>query len=335
MKTCSLILFFIFIVSCKSETPQPLVFTGNAQGTTFNITYFDEANFDAQKGIDSIFRAVDKSMSTYLQDSDISKINSGDSTVVVDDMFAEVFNISKIVHQESEGYFDPTVGKLVNLYGFGPEKNLIKIDSITIDSLMQYVGFGKVKLSPDNKIIKSVPNLYMDFNAIAQGYTVDRLALFLESKGIKNYLVEVGGELLAKGKNLEKNKTWSVGIDDPQQESGKREFSIIVNLKNKALATSGNYRKFRIDSLTGKKYVHTLNPLTGSAEMSDVTSATVVAPTCALADAYATAFMALGLEKSKILLENLSGIDAHLTYTNAENETGVFVTEGIKKLIAN
>lgn len=334
MKIIGLLFLFLCVVSCKDNTPQPIVFTGNAQGTTFSITYFDEADFGAQKGIDSILRAVDRSMSTYLESSDISRINKGDSTVVVDEMFAEVFNISKTVHQKSDGYFDPTVGKLVNLYGFGPEKSLTKIDSVTIDSLMQFVGFDKVTLSPENKIIKSVSNIFIDFNAIAQGYTVDRLALFLDSKGIKNYLVEVGGELLAKGKNLTKDKLWSVGIDDPEQTSDEREFSIIVNLENKALATSGNYRKFRVDSLTGKKYVHTLNPLTGSAEMSDVTSATVIAPTAALADAYATAFMALGLEKSKKLLETLPEIEAYLTYNNADNEIEVFATEGMKKLIS-
>ena len=157
----------------------------------------------------------------------------------------------------------------------------------------------------------------------------------MESKGISNYLIELGGEILAKGKNIENNKAWVVGIENVTSNLNDRSYSSIIALENIAMATSGNYRKFRVDSITGKKYVHTLNPITGSAAKSDITSATVLASTCALADAYATAFMALGLENSKEILKNLNGIDVYFTYNDQNNEEQVFATEGLNNRLLN
>lgn len=318
------------VVSCGKETPEEIVFSGNALGTTYQVKYFTKDGFEAQKGIDSVFLAINRSMSTYLENSDISKINKGDSTLVVDDMFTEVFHASKKVHKISHGYFDPTVGKLVNFYGFGPEKFSLKIDSSNIDSLMDYVGFDKVRLTSKNTIKKSDPTIYLDFNAIAKGYAVDRLAYFLDENNIKNYLVEVGGELLAKGKNLATKKPWTVGIDDPNQTLKKRTLSAIIKLENRAMATSGNYRKFRVDSVTGEKYVHTIDPLTGFPAKNNLLSASVLAKNCMLADAYATSLMAMGLEKSKEFLKTVPKIDAYLIYAEKDS-IKTFMTEGFEK----
>lgn len=322
------LLLFIF---CEKKEPQPLFLQGNAFGTTYNIQFYSEKNIDYKKGLDSVIDAVNQSVSTYVPDSDISKVNKGDSTVVVDSIFREVFKISEAVNKKTNGYFDPTVGVLRNAYGFGDVKPLKNIDSTTLDSLMQYVGFSKVKINNDGTVSKEYPQIYFDFNAVAKGFGIDCLGRYLESKGVTDYLIELGGEILTKGQNVEIGQEWVVGIEAVDSELEDRSFEATVNLKNVGMASSGNYRKFRVDSLTGKKYVHTLNPLTGSAEKSDVTSATVIAPTCGVADAYATSFMALGLEKSKKLLKNLPNVEAYLTYSDSLNNHKVFITEGFKE----
>lgn len=327
-----LLLLFIF---CEKKEPQPIFLQGDAFGTIYNIQFYSEKDIDFKKGLDSVIDAVNHSVSTYIPESDISKVNNGDSTIVVDSIFREVFEISSEVNKKTNGYFDPTIGVLRNAYGFGDVKPLKKMDSTTLDSLMKYVGFHKVKINNDGTISKEYPQIYFDFNAVAKGFGIDCLGRYLESKGVKNYLIELGGEILTKGENIEKNQEWVVGIESVDSELDDRTFEATVMLKNVGMASSGNYRKFRIDSLTGKKYVHTLNPLTGSAEMSDVTSSTVIAPTCGVADAYATSFMALGLEKSKELLKNLPNVEAYLTFNDSLNNHQVFMTEGFKKRLGN
>lgn len=307
---------------------------GDAFGTTYNIQFYSEKDIDFKKGLDSVVEVVNHSVSTYIPDSDISKVNRGDSTVVVDSIFKKVFEISEEANEKSHGYFDPTIGVLRNAYGFGDIKPLKEIDSTTLDSLMKFVGFQKVKINSDGTISKEHPQIYFDFNAVAKGFGIDCLGRYLESKGVTDYLIELGGEILTKGENIEKNQDWVVGIEAVDSELEDRSFEAAVKLKNEGMASSGNYRKFRIDSATGKKYVHTLNPLTGSAEMSDVTSSTVIAPTCGVADAYATAFMALGLEKSKQVLKNLPNVEAYLTFNDSLNNPQVFITDGFKRRIA-
>ena len=330
MKQLLYTITFLILISCGNKTPQKFTTQGEAFGTTYAIQTYSEDNISLEKGIDSVIYQVNRSVSIYLPKSDISKINKGDSTIIVDKIFEDNFNISAEVHKNTMGYFDPTIGVLRNSYGFGDTKPLQKIDRVTLDSLLQFVGFEKVKLTPDHKIIKKYPEIYFDFNAVAKGYGIDQIGSYLELKGISNYLIELGGEILAKGQNIEKKKPWVVGIENVDSKLENRSYSSIVALTNEAMAASGNYRKFRIDSLTGKKYVHTLNPITGSAEKSDVTSATVIASTCAVADAYATSFMALGLERSKEILKYLNGIEAFLTYNDKNNMQQVFVTEGFK-----
>ena len=333
MKHIIWFLFLILMVSCKNERPQKSFFQGQAFGTTFSIQVYSINEIDFEKGIDSVLSKVNNSVSTYIPESDISKINSGNTAIIVDDIFIDNFNISAEVYEITGGFFDPTIGVLRNAYGFGDTNSIQEIDSLALDSMMKFVGFNKVKLTSENKIEKLYPEIYIDFNAVAKGYGIDLIGSYLDSKGVGNYLIELGGEILAKGKNVEKNKSWLVGIENVNLND--KSFSSIIALENIAMATSGNYRKFRIDSLTGKKYVHTLNPITGSAAKSDITSATVLAPTCALADAYATAFMALGLEKSKAILKNINEIDVYFTYNDQNNEEQVFATEGLKNRLLN
>lgn len=306
---------------------------GNALGTTYSIIYIANQELDFQQEIDSVFQVVNQSLSTYIPTSDISKINNGDSTLVVDQMFQEVFMASTKVFKASNGAFDPTIGVLANAWGFGPGEQL-ELDSLKVDSLLSYVGWDKVNLNPDHTISKQHPAIRFDFNAVAKGYAIDRLGAMLDTKGIQNYLVEVGGEVLTKGQNLVSEKKWSVGIDDPQVEVG-RQLKLVVSLEDRAMASSGNYRKFRIDPETGKKYVHTIDPKTGYTKNSSVLATSVVAQTCAEADAFATAFMAMDLEDSKQLLKEKNQLEAYIIYLDKAGNTQEFMTPGFEILTKN
>lgn len=326
-----IVLFLLVLVSSCSRDFEESRNTGSALGTTYSIIFYDSVPRDYQTEIDSVFNAINHSMSTYIPTSDISRINAGDSTVVIDAMFQEVFNESFKVFKKTNGHFDPTVGVLVNAWGFGPGKQ-IEMDSVKIDSLLNYVGFDKLTLNADNTIHKSNPNIILDFNAIAKGYAVDRIAAFLKTKDIHNYLIEVGGELVAKGENKIKNKKFVVGIDDPTANDRSIP-AVKVNLNNKALASSGNYRHFREDPVTGNKYVHTVDPLTGYTKNSNVLGVSVLANTCAVADAYATAFMAMDLDDSLELLLVDDTIDAFIIYVAVNGDISQFKTDGFSKVI--
>ncbi|TAI46804.1 FAD:protein FMN transferase [Flagellimonas allohymeniacidonis] len=332
IKRVLLLLALVFFTACQKELVKNQN-VGNALGTTYSIIYIADEPLDFQQEIDSVFRVMNQSLSTYIPTSDISKINQGDSTIVVDHMFQEVFELSKKIHGYSKGYFDPTVGVLVNAWGFGPGEQ-IELDNMRVDSLLDYVGFDKVNLTENNTVRKRSKSIYFDFNAIAKGYAIDRLGAMLDAKGISNYLVEVGGEVLTKGTNPISQKQWTVGIDDPQAEEG-RQLKRIVSLENKAMASSGNYRKFRIDKKTGMKYVHTINPKTGYTKNSSVLATSVVAHTCAEADAFATAFMAMDLKDSQLLLEERDELEAYIIYIDEEGKTQEFMTPGFQHLVQN
>ena len=328
--------FFLAVVvlfnACGTQSSDEHIYSGEALGTSYQLKFYGSGTFKIQKGLDSIFVVINKSMSTYQNDSDISKINAGDTSIQVDENFRQVFNFSEKIYRESDGYFDPTVGNLVNAYGFGPNNQFGDLNQAEIDSMLQYVGFNKLKLTADNKILKEQPEIYIDFNAIAKGYTVDVIARFLERKGIQDYLIEVGGELVARGLNKNKNQPWIVAIDDPLQTEGNRSFQATLKLENRAMATSGNYRKFRWDSITGQRFVHTINPITGLPKKSNLLSASVLAENCALADGYATAFMALGLERSKEMLKKLENVEVYLVYSE-NDQLKVYTSEGFKKVL--
>lgn len=318
------------IISCGNKSDDVQIYNGEALGTTYQVKFFSSEKKDISSGLDSIFEVINSSMSTYRENSDISKINKGDSSLVVDKHFREVFKASKKIYEESRGMFDPTVGKLVNAYGFGPEGPKKAMDDEELDSIKEFVGFDKLEITQDGRIKKQHPGIYIDFNAIAKGYAVDEIARYLDNSNITDYLVEVGGELVAKGENLERDQTWAVGIDDPEQKEGERNLQTAVRLKNRAMASSGNYRKFRTDPETGRSYVHTINPRTGLAEESDLLSVSVLAENCTLADGYATAFMALGYHGSLEMLEKLSNVDAYFIYLDKYSEMQIFATPGFE-----
>ena len=304
---------------------------GGALGTSYSITYLADTELDYQTAIDSVFKVVNQSMSTYIPTSDISRINEGDSTIVIDHMFKEVFELSKEIHRNTNGYFDPTVGTLVDAWGFGPGEQ-IELDSLKVDSLLNFVGFEKVLLNGNGNIIKEHPEIKFDFNAIAKGYAIDRLARMLEAKGISDYLVEVGGEVVGKGTNRIREKDWVVGIDDPEGE-GVGTPRKLIYLRNRAMASSGNYIKFRVDPVTGEKYVHTIDPKTGYTKNSHILGTTVLADNCATADGYATAFMAMDLSAVKNLLSEKSGIDAYIIFSDENNSAQEFMTQGFEKMV--
>ena len=318
--------------ACGPATPlQRQQYQGGALGTSYSIILYTEAPQDFTGQIDSVFAVMNHSMSTYLPDSDISRINRGDSTVAVDAMFREVFQTSREIWQASGGHFDPTVGILVDAWGFGPGPAL-EMDSLKVDSLLAYVGFDKVSLGPDNRIQKAYPQIRLDFNAIAKGYSIDRLAVLFDEAGISHYLIEVGGEVRARGGNPEKNQPWRIGIDDPQVTDG-RSIKRVIDLEDRSMASSGNYRKFRVDPETGAKYVHTIDPLTGFTRSSNILAASVLAPTCMVADGYATTFMAMDLDASQKLLSEHDELEGYIIYVDSDGTVREFMTPGFEALI--
>ena len=311
-----MILFAFSIVQFLScdEKDQILKIAGTAQGTTYHITYRSSTQIDYKTELDSILREVDSSLSTYLPASIISRINNNDGNVAVDKYFTDVFEESLRISAITAGLFDVTVAPLINAYGFGFTKKGL-IDSASIDSLLQFVGYEMVKIE-NGSVIKTKPQVMLDFNAIAQGYTVDVLAAFLETKKIENYLVELGGEVKAKGTKNNK-EFWKIGIDKPTENPEDRPLQAIVKLRDKALATSGNYRKFYVEN--GKKYAHIIDPRTGYAVKHNLLSATVIADNCMTADAYATSFMVMGLEKSRQFLSTHGELKLEVYFIFDEN----------------
>jgi thiamine biosynthesis lipoprotein len=309
MKKLLAVFALITFFSCSEQQPENIKLAGPIFGTGFNIQYYSEDRSNYQKQIDSLFEVVNQSLSTYITDSDISRLNRNEITKV-DSHFENVFKASKVIYRQTEGVFDPTIGNVVNAWNFGAETNKFVTDSSTIDSLMSFVGLNKVGLIGHN--IKKPKSSYLEFNAIAKGYGIDVVADFLESKGVKNYLVDIGGDLRVLGTNLERIKGWTVGIDDPNFD-GTQSYSKVVVLKDEAMATSGTYRKFKIDK-DGNRYAHIINTKTGYPTKTNVLSVSVIAPDCMTADGYATAFQAMGIDKVKTFLNAHAELKAYIIY---------------------
>ena len=327
MKYLVFILTMVMVACQPSVNEKVYLIEGEAQGSTYHIKYIAERDENLKPAIDSILEVIDLSMSTYRPDSAISKINQGDTMVVVDEHFRKVFEASQQIWQESEGLFDPTVGVLVNAWGFGKQK-ISEADLPTdkkIDSLRKYVGFDKVALTGKNLIKKRYTEILFDFNAIAQGYTSDVVANYLSARGI-------AGEMYLKGRNTVEDKSWTIGVENPLKPLDDRDLVATIQFTNQGLATSGNYRKVWTDS-NGRKYVHSINPLTGRATQSDVLSATVVAPSTMLADGYATMFMVMGLAKSKAFLEKHPDLAVLLVYSDDKHQEATYKTKSFEKLI--
>ena len=276
-KKYSSIFLLSLLVSCQTiEEKETQGIQGFALGTSYSILYSASAleEIVLERKVDSIFEILNQSLSTYIPTSDISKINQGDSILVVDKHFIKVYQKASEVWNATGGYFDPTVGALVNAYGFGPGKPLKKITKKQRDSLLDFTGWDKSSLTPQGTLKKTHPNVNFDFNALAKGYVVDVLADFLRSKGVSSFLVEIGGEIVAQGKSPKSNALWKVAIDDPQQ-GDERKLIQVLSLNNQALATSGNYRKYSENEETGERWVQSINPKTGEATPSFVLSTSV------------------------------------------------------------
>ena len=320
-----LILLLVLIIASCTNVPTRQQYTGEALGTTYSIIAYANEDLELNQSLSELFDRLNQSMSTYHPQSDISRINRGER-VQVDSLFRFMFEKSAQINSLTSGYFDPTVGILVDAWGFGAE-SLNSFNAAQVDSLLEFVGFSKLSLSDTNELIKAYPGIRIDFNAIAKGYALDLIADLLVARNSSNFLIELGGEIVTRGFNLDRAKPWRVGIDDPKVTGVDRSITRTITLTDEAMATSGNYRKFRIDSLTGERYVHTINPLTGLAVPSSVLSASVIAPDCATADAFATAFMTMPLEDSKRLIVQ-EGLSVFLIYADDDRleifQTGRF-----------
>ena len=326
MKTTQVVLFFLTLLvftNCKEAVKkQDYILQGGVFGTSYKITYLNaEKNY--QESLDSLFLKINNSVSTYNPKSIISRINKGETGILIDKVFEEVFNKSKRIYKETNGFFDPTVGNLVNAYGFGPKKEKKNLSEEEIKAYMQFVGLNKVILK-ERSVKKEHSKIYLDFNSIAKGLAIDIVARFFDAQHIDSYLIEIGGEIRSKGKKSN-NKPWLIKLVNPVSADDEDGFKVI-DLSNKSMATSGNYRKFRITN-DGKKYVHTINPKTGLAIESNLLSASVIASLdCADVDAYATAFMAMGLEKTKTFLKGRTDLKVILIYNSNDGSLQEFST---------
>lgn len=321
----------LLIISCKPKThPADFLFLeGFTQGTTYHITYEDQSSMNYIEEIELIFREIDSSMSVYRQNSIITGLNNNDPNYKPDHYFVDVVSKAIEISNKTDGAFDITVGPLVNAWGFGFSGKM-DISRELIDSLKGFVGIGNIQLNGSD-YSKSDPRVKIDVNAIAKGYTVDVVAEFLESKGVENYMVEIGGELRVKGLNP-KGKPWRIGVDKPidDPDADERELQAVLAVQDKAMATSGNYRKFYIED--GMKYSHTIDPETGYPVTHNLLGATVFANSCMEADAYATAFMVMGLEKTREFVSKNPGLEVYLIYDKG-GELAVFYTEKLGEYI--
>ncbi|QCK13329.1 FAD:protein FMN transferase [Mangrovivirga cuniculi] len=313
----------------KTDTKTNLVaVTGKTMGTYYNIKYLDSLERNFKPIIDSTLEVFNESLSTYIQDSEISVFNRQDSLNFDLPYFYPVLKRSEIIHRKTNGAFDPTVMPLVSLWGFGPDE-MANVDSADIEKALDRVGFDMIRYT-ENYVVKEKEGVELDFSAIAKGYGVDVISELLINEGINNFLVEIGGEVRCKGINHE-GEPWAVGIDRPMEnvEQGKN-MSAIVKLKDKALATSGNYRNFYVKD--GIKYAHTISPITGYPVFHQLLSASVIADECMTADAYATAFMVSGLEKSKEIAER-ENLQVILIYNDQEGKYKTYVSPSLEKNI--
>lgn len=301
-----LILGSIFIIRTNKENVEQ-VDSGAVFGTRYHIKYFYKENLN--KAMFAKMQAVNQSMSLFKKESTLSKINANRSNET-DSLLRVVFALSKTINQTTSGAFDITVAPLVNAWGFGKDKGQLPSKE-KIDSIMPYIGFEHVKLE-GHKIVKTSPHIELDFGAIAKGFAVDLVAQYLDSLNVKNYMVEIGGEIRVKGHNIrhENFKKWQIGLEKPLEN--KESVQTMLPLTDCAIATSGNYRNYYYKN--GVKYAHTIDPKTGRPVEHSLLSATVIAPDCATADAYATAFMVMGMDKAKKILRQNKQIKVYFIY---------------------
>ena len=292
-------------------------------GTVYKITYQHDG--DLKPEIEAELKRFDQSLSPFNDSSVISRVNRNEE-LVTDSFFQKCFHRSMEISRETKGAFDITVAPLANAWGFGFKKGAFP-DSLMIDSLLQITGYEKVKMD-NGKVIKQDPRTMLSCSAVAKGYSVDVIAQLLDRKGIKNYMVDIGGEVVVKGKNPSKG-LWRIGINKPVDDSLSinQELQTVLNVTDVGIATSGNYRNFYIKD--GKKYAHTIDPRTGYPAEQSVLSATIVANDCMTADAYATAFMAMGLEKARQMADSLPEIEYYVIYADENGKHQIEYSKGM------
>lgn len=322
-----LIIGSIYIIAQQRSAPYQKD-EGFIFGTVYHITYQNDNNL--KQNIEAELEKVNKTFSTFDSTSIISLINQN-KPVKINDMFAEIFDLSEEISTETEGAFDITVAPLVNVWGFG-FKSGQKPTKEKIDSLRLLVGYNKVKLY-ENGVKKKNPKIMLDCSAVAKGYGSDIVARYLREQGVKNFMVEIGGEIVTSG--LSENRLpWKIGVTKPSDNKTdmNQEVETILNVTDKAMATSGNYRNFYYKG--GKKYAHTIDPKTGYPVQHSLLSATVLAKNCATADAYATSFMVMGVEKAEALLEKHPELMAYFIYAGPKGELKTWYSPSMKDKIA-
>lgn len=335
MKNLISILIICLLSNCEaSKEKEYYKIAGYTQGTTYHITY--QPSFKNQsseiiiKKVDSLLSVIDTSMSTYINESLISSFNKN-KYIELDEHFENVFNQSKKINHLTNGSFNPAFGYIFNYYGFGENKKPVIDKIINLDSIIPMLDFNLIEYDSLNSSIKTKSDLIsLNFNAIAQGYSVDEIAQLFDQLKIENYFIEVGGELKVKGVNP-KNKYWKVGIETPIESLTPNNESIaLINLNSKSLATSGSYRKF--NEINGKKFSHTINPITGKPITHHLLSTTVISSNCALSDALATTFMIWGEQKTKDFLHKNAKMNLQvylISYDSINNNYKEFVSDNL------
>lgn len=308
------------------DSVEPIKLEGKTMGTTYHITYFDPRNRNFQGSVDSLLKIINKAINTYDTASEISRFNRAKRSIRFElPYFFPPLRKSQEVVTGSEGAYDPTVMPLVNAWGFGPRK-IVRPDTAEVLAARAYVGFEKIKFNKDS-VWKNDPHVQLDFSAIGQGYGADVIADFFKSKLIENFFVELGGEGVAWGENVKEGRLWEIGILDPNSDYVEQKFKAYATLKNKGFTTSGNYFNYR--EVDGKKYSHTIDPISGFPVQHELLSATVFAADCATADAWATAFMSMGHVKGIEILKNHSELDVLFIYSSTEG-IRTYLSDGIK-----
>lgn len=323
-----LVLGTIWILARHNRTQPYYTINGLIFGTVYNITY--QYDGDLKVEIDEELKRFDGSLSPFNDTATITRINRNED-IVPDTFFTNVFHRSMEISEETDGAFDITVAPLANAWGFGFKKSAFP-DSTMIDSLLDITGYTKVALSNEGKVVKQDKRMMLSCSAVAKGYAVDVIAQFLAKKGIKNFMVEIGGEIVAQGENPKKD-LWRIGINKPVDDlSINQELQTVLSVTGVGIATSGNYRNFYYKD--GKKYAHTIDPRTGYPVQHNILSATVIAKDCMSADAYATAFMVMGLEEAERFANAHPDIDACFIYTDENGKLQTYYTKGMERFIS-
>ncbi len=314
--------------SLSSEPLTSVHLTGTTMGPIpYSIKYLHKKGTNFQVSIDSLLNTYNNSLSTYIPHSEISRFNKNDIISFETPFFYPVLKASQQVYENTQGAFDPTIGPLVNAWGFGPDKK-VRMDSSEVDSIRAIVGFDKVIFN--EKEATKIAGMKLDFSAIAKGNGIDVVADFLEKKGITNYMVEIGGEVVCKGKSPS-DAAWVIGIQRPSMQAGNSELLAKVYMHDKAIATSGNYRNYYVEN--GRIISHTISPFTGYPVTHNLLSASIFAENCTLADGYATACMVMGLEASKKLIEATREIEGVLIYSDENGDYQTYISEGMQEYV--